>query len=199
MRAFDGAALIVFLRAPEIGKVKSRLAATLGDQAALEIYKELSAITMHLAEQVDMPVYIYYEGDFNLLLKNPGFHYRKQRTGNLGDRIEHAINEVLLKHHKAIIIGSDCPGLSHHDLIDTSKLLDTHDYVFGPAEDGGFYLMGCRSLHHEIFKGIPWGTGSVLASALLAVRQHEKTYSLLRKLQDIDTGQDWKRYKEKRD
>ena len=196
--AFTESALIIFLRAPERGKVKTRLAATLGDEAALKIYNELCALTMHLADQTEMPVFIYFEGQYDLLQTNTKFQYRKQSIGDLGDKIFHSVNEILQFNSKAIIIGSDCPELTNKDLIDAISLLDTHDFVFGPAEEGGFYLMGCKNLAPAFFKNISWGTGSVLATALNAVEQLKQSYALLRTLQDIDTAEDWRMYVERR-
>src|SRR5688500_7324751 len=156
------AGLIIFLRNPQPGKVKTRLAATLGPEQALAIYKELTRMTLHLASQVSIPVYLFYEGGIpSMESEIASWQCLEQDEGDLGQKISAAFEYVFQSHHKAIIIGSDCPFLTVYDIHHTIDLLDTHEIVIGPSEDGGYYLLGCRELNPELYRDIQWGTSSV--------------------------------------
>jgi rSAM/selenodomain-associated transferase 1 len=187
--------LIIFLRLPEWGRVKTRLAETVGPDKALLIYKELSGITLRFASRLPVPVYLFYEN--GLPAENeriPYFHYMSQSEGNLGDKIIHALQYVRERHQKIIIIGSDCPDLMPSDIISSIDLLDHVDIVIGPSEDGGYYLLGCREIIPEIFESISWSTSAVLRETLAKVESKGLAFSLLRTLTDIDTEADWVRY-----
>ncbi len=187
--------LIIFLRFPEWGKVKTRLAETLGHDKALMIYQELSDITLLLAAKLRITTYLFYEGGLpDDKERNPSFNYLAQVEGALGEKIIHALNDVFQRHQKIIIIGSDCPGISPSDIIQSVELLDHHDIVIGPSTDGGYYLLGCKEIIPAIFKSIDWSTSSVLRQTITGLEKQGKTFSLLRTLADIDTEEDWVRY-----
>ena len=187
--------LIIFLRFPEWGRVKTRLADTVGPDKALLIYKELSEITLRLASHLPIPAYLFYENELPAEKERiPSFHYQLQTEGNLGDKIIHALTYVRERHQKIVIIGSDCPDLMPSDFITTIDLLDRADFVLGPSEDGGYYLLGCREVIPEIFESISWSTSEVLRETVAKIESKGLTYSLLRKLADIDTEDDWIRY-----
>jgi rSAM/selenodomain-associated transferase 1 len=187
--------LIIFLRFPEVGKVKSRLAETLGHETAFKIYLELSEITLQLAKSVTIPVYLFYTGGLpDFKDRYPTFHYLQQAEGDLGEKMMDAFQYVLDRHHKAIIIGSDCPYISNTDLFLAIELQDTHDVVLGPSTDGGYYLLGCKKMHPLLFDSIAWSTSSVLDQTIEKIKQSGLSYSLLQTLSDIDTEEDWVRY-----
>ena len=187
--------LIIFLRFPEWGRVKTRLAETVGPDLALLIYKELSEITLRFASRLPLPVYLFYENALpSENERNPTFHYLLQTEGNLGEKIIHALHYVRERHQKAIIIGSDCPDLLPSDIITSIDLLDQFDMVLGPSEDGGYYLLGCREVIPDVFQSISWSTDSVLRETLAKIESKRLTYHLLRTLADIDTEDDWDRY-----
>lgn len=185
---------IVFLRLPEKGKVKTRIAATAGHDQALDIYRHLTTLTLQVVSRLDIPVYLFYEGGLPAHL-NHTFHYFTQAEGDLGFKMESAIHLVLQKHEKAIIIGSDCPDLSHHVIHEAILQLDGHDFVIGPAADGGIYLLGCKRLLPDMFSNIPWSTSLVRDSIVKAINKHGKSLYELRTLHDIDVEEDWIRYK----
>jgi len=188
--------LIIFLRFPEWGKVKTRLAETVGPDKALLIYKELSELTLRFAFGLSIPVYLFYENALPAEIERiSAFHYVRQTEGNLGDKIIHALKYVRERHQKIIIIGSDCPDLMPSDIINAIDHLDQVDIVIGPSEDGGYYLLGCREVFPEIFESISWSTSSVLQETVAKVERKGLSYSLLRMLADIDTEDDWFRYK----
>jgi len=188
--------LIIFLRFPEWGRVKTRLAETVGPDKALMIYKELSEITLRFASRLPVPAYLFYENELPAEKERiPSFHYLLQIEGDLGEKIIHALKYVRERHQKIIIIGSDCPELMPSDIITTIDLLDQVNFVLGPSEDGGYYLLGCREIVPEIFESISWSTSSVLRETVAKIESKGLSYSLLRTLTDIDTEEDWVRYK----
>jgi len=184
---------IVFLRLPEKGKVKTRLAATVGQAEALKIYTQLTALTLDLVSRLDIPVYLFYEGGLPVD-RNPGFHYYVQAEGNLGSKMESAIDLILRKHKMAIIIGSDCPDLSLQDIDESMHQLEKNDFVIGPAADGGIYLFGCKEILPGIFENIPWSTAEVKEAIVHAIEKQGKSHYHLRTLHDIDLEEDWARY-----
>lgn len=190
---FADCGCIVFLRAPISGTVKTRIATTLGDEKALAIYGELVSITLRLASSLNMPVYLFYEGGLPSD-RDPVFQYMEQAEGDLGKKMESAINFILQKHKKALIIGSDCPEITRKDINEACQYLNKYDFVLGPAEDGGFYLMGCKKLIPSLFENIPWSTSLVMDQIKERIINSRKSFYLLRTLPDIDTEADWIRY-----
>src|SRR4030095_16841666 len=186
--------LIIFLRFPERGKVKTRLAETAGDDTALKVYQELSAITLHLAASLFIPTYLFYENRLPDELI-PSFHYLQQIEGDLGEKIVAAFDNVLQLHQKAIIIGSDCPEITPADILHAIHLLDRNEIVIGPTVDGGYYLLGCKEKVPALFESIEWSTSVVFQQTIEKIEEQGFTYSLLRTLSDIDTEDDWIRYK----
>lgn len=189
------AGLIVFLRLPVKGKVKTRLAATLGDEAALEIYKKLVSITLEIVIRSEIPAYLFYtDGLPPADARDTRFSYHIQVEGDLGSRMTNALSFVLSRHQKALIIGSDCPELTPEILHVCCRSLDEKDIVLGPAGDGGYYLLGCSALHPILFANINWSTPSVLNHTIEKITGANLSCRLLEKLHDIDTAEDWIRY-----
>ncbi|MBK8833105.1 MAG: TIGR04282 family arsenosugar biosynthesis glycosyltransferase [Saprospiraceae bacterium] len=189
------AGLVVFLRLPEKGKVKTRLAATLGEEAALEIYKKLVSITLDIVIRSEIPTYLFYtDGLPPASTRDARFSYHIQADGDLGSRMADALSFVLSLHQKALIIGSDCPGLTPEILHAGCRSLDEKDIVLGPADDGGYYLLGCIELHPALFANIKWSTPSVLDQTIEKIKEANLSYCLLEKLHDIDTAEDWNRF-----
>jgi rSAM/selenodomain-associated transferase 1 len=189
--------LIVFLRLPQWGKVKTRLASTMGQDVALSIYRKLISRTLTAASESGYAVYLFYEGGLpSLEERNPAFSYHIQSSGDLGKKIVEAISYVLQFHTKAVIIGSDCPLLSSSILKESFIALDTNDVVLGPAMDGGYYLFGCKNLYTSVFDDIQWSSPSVLEQTIEKIIAASLRYHLLTPLSDIDTEEDWIRYKD---
>ncbi len=188
-------ALVVFLRLPILGKVKTRIATSTGDEMALRIYQHLMACALQSAAETNIPVFLFYEGGIpSLSDRDKRFTYVEQTVGPLDQKISHAISFVLGTYSKVIVIGSDCPELSSTTLKESFKQLDTSDIVIGPAVDGGFYLLGCKKLNPEILQDIQWSTSSVLQKLLSNVRNAGLSFHLLDELADIDTEADWLTY-----
>lgn len=188
-------ALIVFLRLPEKGKVKTRIASTEGEAGALKIYLELLSITFNMLAQLDIPIYLFYEGGLPVAsARNNAYSYHLQSGADLGSKMADAFSKVLQHHHKAVLIGSDCPGLSVSIVNEAFRLLDQTDIVLGPATDGGYYLIGCKKMHPALFEKITWSTASVLGETIEKIHQEALSCQLLEQLTDVDTATDWKQY-----
>ncbi len=189
-------ALIIFTKNPEKGKVKTRLAATVGDDKALQIYLELLKHTRQIAIQTDASRFLFYSRQINEQddWPNQSFYKKLQSGEDLGEKMANAFRDVLQSHSKAVIIGSDCASLNPDIVREAFDLLEQYDFVMGPAMDGGYYLLGMRQFHPEVFQDIAWSTEKVGSATLLKIDELGKTYSLLPLLSDIDYEEDWKRY-----
>jgi rSAM/selenodomain-associated transferase 1 len=162
-------ALIVFTRNPALRKVKTRLAATVGDQAALDIYTFLLKHTVSITKEVQADVFVFYSEAIREhdLWNNGRFHKRLQQGDDLGARMQHAFEQVLgLGYERAIVIGSDMYDLSTAEIDRAFTALQEADVVIGPAQDGGYYLLGLKKILPELFKNKAWGTDTVLRATL---------------------------------
>lgn len=189
-------ALIIFTRNPELGKCKTRLAKTVGNQSALDVYKYLLQHTANVSKQVNTERFVFYSETISIkdIWEDSYFQKKLQKGNDLGERMENAFLELLGTHKKVIIIGSDLLDLSTEIIEDAFYKLDTHDVVIGPAEDGGYYLLGIKKLHQNIFKNKAWGTETVRKDTLNDLQN--STVFLLKELNDIDTFEDVKHYNE---
>lgn len=161
--------LIIFTRNPELGKCKTRLAATIGDVAALEIYKYLLAHTASITEDLLVHKEVYYSDEIhhNDIWNDSIFRKKSQKGNDLGERMKNAIKAGFKDgYDKIIIIGSDMYDLSPQDLEHAFTALSVNDYVLGPAEDGGYYLLGMKKLNNSLFENKKWGTNTVLNDTL---------------------------------
>lgn len=190
--------LIVFAKAPRLGQVKSRLAADIGERAACDAYKK---ITAHLFQNLSdlEPVEIRFTPDEaeNELRSWLGetFEFSPQGTGNLGDRLLRAFTENFSRGNQRVIaIGSDCPYVTQTDIESAWMALEQNDVVLGPATDGGYWLIGMRKPQPALFQKIPWSTETVLESTLSRCRELQLTFELLRTLDDIDVVSDWEKF-----
>ncbi|MGZ0016261.1 TIGR04282 family arsenosugar biosynthesis glycosyltransferase [Yeosuana sp. AK3] len=184
-------ALIIFTRNPELGKCKTRLAKTIGDKAALEIYKHLLKHTAQISKKSTADKFVFYsENIIKNDLWNSGVFIKKlQKGSDLGERMEHAFTELFaLGYEKVVIIGSDLLDLKTTHIDNAFKLLQEHDLVIGPAKDGGYYLFGMKKVQQNIFKNKAWGTSTVLKDTLIDIQNC--TFTLLEALNDIDTFED---------
>jgi rSAM/selenodomain-associated transferase 1 len=185
-------ALLIFTRNPVPGKCKTRLAATIGEKAALDIYVFL---LQHTAAQcaglqgIQKIVYFSESLGDGAIWDTDTFDYRLQRGDDLGMRMYQAFEEAFKSgYREVILIGSDLPDLSTAGLQNAFELLSENEAVIGPAQDGGYYLLGLTRPVPEIFKNKAWGTNSVLKDTL-ADLGNTKT-ALLPVLNDIDLYED---------
>ncbi len=186
-------ALIIFTRNPELGKVKTRLAKSVGDESALKIYKFLLKHTVEITEKLNVDKYVFYSENMHRDdIWNPDIFRKKLQTGNdLGERMNNAFSEILgMGYERAIIIGSDMFDLNQKDLESAFDALETTPFVIGPATDGGYYLLGMEELNSKIFQNKNWGTSSVLEATLKDL--NDEKYVLLEARNDIDYYEDVK-------
>ena len=185
--------LIIFYRNPELGKVKTRLAASVGDEKALAIYLRLSGHTREVTENLAMHKSVYYS-DFTDSEDNWALtKYKKEiQTGrDLGERMKNAFASGFEQgYQKITIIGTDCFELSSEIITQSFERLEHHDAVIGPALDGGYYLLGMKKLIPEIFRNKAWSTESVCTETMKDLERLNLVYSLSPPLRDVDEVRD---------
>ncbi len=185
--------LIIFYRNPELGKVKTRLAASIGDEKALAIYLRLSAHTRDITENLEMDRSLYYSDFLDNEDNWPLANYKKEiQTGrDLGERMRNAFASGMeLGYEKIVIIGTDCFELTSEIIMQSFERLDHHDAVIGPALDGGYYLLGMKKLIPEIFRNKAWSTESVCTETMKDLERLNLGYSLSPPLRDVDEVKD---------
>ena len=186
-------ALIVFVRNPELGKVKTRIAAAVGEVLALEIYLQMLDHTFQTIEQVDADTYLYVSHHLNDFA-DQNFKQSMQAEGNLGHKMYSAFCDLQDQYQKMVLIGSDCPYITQDLLNKAFTKLEEHDIVLGPSTDGGYYLIAMKQATAQVFENISWSTELVLEQTILQIQTLNFTYHLLEPLTDIDYYQDWHNY-----
>jgi rSAM/selenodomain-associated transferase 1 len=193
--------LLVFARLPEIGKVKTRLARDLGEERALAVYeamlRDLLGNVGAPDEELDIEVlWAPTEAASGETLRRAfGSYPLSMQSGDtLGDRLSMAFSERFFFHRtqKVVAIGVDEPALPRAVIDDAIGLLESCDWVVGPAGDGGYYLIGCRAAAFDsaIFSGIEWGTERVFPETLAKIRAWGTTVAVLPLRHDIDVIDD---------
>ncbi len=186
--------LIIFARHPELGRVKTRLAAGIGPEDALAVYRALLAHTRAVVAPLPVQKTAWLVGENSgpdAAHDWAGFEQQPQPEGDLGEKMQAAFTHDFDRPAAAaVIIGTDCPGLTTGHLQEAFAALQTHDLVLGPALDGGYYLLGMRQLHPELFAGKSWSTATVRAETLADAARLGLRVHLLPALQDVDTVAD---------
>jgi rSAM/selenodomain-associated transferase 1 len=190
----------IFARAAHLGQVKTRIAAELGDEAALLIYQQLLQGTLERAAQVEATRYLWATdtdcGYLRFLAAQYGCELRLQADGDLGERMRTAMEWMLGQHEHAVLVGSDCPMLTPDRLEKSFVALERADVVMAPAEDGGFVLIA--SSHkmkscwgdQSIFRGVRWSTENTLNDTLNCLHDAYAQVTILDRLWDVDTAAD---------
>ena len=184
--------LIIFVKNQIPGRVKTRLAAEIGEDSAMHIYQRLLAHTQQAVAALDCDIRIYYShyvDDAGAWKDAPGSGY-VQEGGHLGDRMSHAIAETLRVSDRVILIGSDSPDISPAIIRDAFIALQYTDLVIGPARDGGYYLIGMQTAYPEVFIDIPWSTSEVFQLTRQRLLDLELNFAVLETCTDIDTLDD---------
>lgn len=186
-------ALIIFTRNPELGKVKTRLAKSVGDESALEIYKFLLKHTVAITKNLNVDKYVFYSENIHREdIWDPEIFRKKLQTGtDLGEKMQNAFSELFeMGYEKVLIVGSDIFELDQSDIENAFEVLQTTETVIGPATDGGYYLLGMKERNVAIFQNKNWGTSTVLKETLADLGQ--KKYVLLEERNDVDYFEDIK-------
>jgi uncharacterized protein len=185
--------LLIFIKNPRPGYVKTRLARTVGDAEALRIYHILLARTRQAATAAHAQRWLCYSDAVEEHDEWPAADFRKcvQHPGDLGHRMQQAFAEAFAAGaDKVVIIGSDCPALTGPAIDEAFQALDTDDFVVGPTFDGGYYLLGMRAFTPAVFADIAWSTDAVLPATLARIAGLGQTAALLPTLSDVDTEED---------
>ena len=181
--------LIIFVKNIVLGKVKTRLANTIGTQGAFEVYKYMVEKLEKETSNLSCEKHIYFS---DVIIKEKWANDSKflQSEGDIGERMRNAFKNAFNEGYEyVVLIGSDIPDLNAEILKEAFTKLETCKTVFGPAEDGGYYLVGLTEMNDAIFKDIDWSTAKVLNQTLSKVSD----YQLLKILNDIDTYGDLKK------
>jgi uncharacterized protein len=189
--------LHIFIKNPRLGYVKTRLAATVGNEEALRIYHVLLEKTRSAALLHGGARWLWYSDELpeNDDWAATDFTKKVQYPGDLGERMSHAFREGFSAGATAaVIVGSDCPELSPAILSEAFSALDTHDFTVGPTPDGGYYLLGMRTYQPAVFEHIAWSTEAVFPATLERVEALGATVHLLPILSDVDNEADWNAY-----
>ena len=197
----DTAALVIFVRFPHSGKVKLRLSRTLGSERTAAFYRLCVEQIVRELDRVPGQVkkYLSYSdnNDEDEIRHWIGsrFGLIPQIEGDLGQRLEQSFRSLLKGTcGKVIIMASDVPDLSSGIINTAVSVLDNHDLVIGPCHDGGYYLIGMKKPHSELFKRISWSTDKVLEQTLSIASEQGLSVFTLNTLSDIDTGDDLKEW-----
>ena len=185
--------LLIFVRNPELGKVKTRLAQTLGEEKTLKVYQKLLDHTRQITDTLSCDKAVYYNESVTDLDLWGGHNYQKklQPEGDLGLKMEEAFRQAFADGYQSVlIIGSDCYELTNEIIEQAFLHLHTHDVVIGPAKDGGYYLLGMQEFMPEVFKNIDWSSEKVQSQTTKTLDKLEKTYAFLPWLNDVDEEKD---------
>lgn len=191
--------LLIFVKNPEAGKVKTRLSKTVGRDKALAVYQKLLAYTRNVASPVEADKQVWYSRYIDVNDQWDPKQYSKviQQGKDLGERMKYAFAEAFRNgYKKVVIIGSDCAELSSGIIEQAFDSLGKQDVVIGPSVDGGYYLLGMKRLHPNLFEDIEWSTPVVLSKTLERVKQERLGLHLLPELNDVDDEADWNKVKE---
>ncbi len=182
--------VIVFVKNIKLGKVKTRLAKTIGNQGAFNVYGELVKVTEEATQNLRADKRIYFsDAVINTKWKND---YKTIQEGkNLGERMKNAFTKGFDDgYERIVLIGSDLPDISLVHIEGGLKSLNSNEVVFGPAIDGGYYLVGMTKMYHSIFNNKPWSESHLLQVTLEELDHENISYTLLEALNDIDTFED---------
>lgn len=185
--------LIIFYRNPELGKVKTRLSATLGEAKALAIYLYLAGHAKTITENLPIDKAVFYSSHIDTEDNWDNALYQKhiQSGIDLGERMLRAFRDGFESGYNSIcIIGTDCLELTPSIIEEAFAALQSYDTVMGPAKDGGYYLLGMNALHTEFFKNKLWSTDSVYRSTIHDIDAMRLKYYALPKLTDVDEEKD---------
>jgi len=191
--------LCIFARAPVLGGVKSRLAASIGEQAALDAYLRLTEDTLaRLAAVPAVRTELWLDGPANSMVaqwcRRWRLPLREQVGENLGVRMYDAMMDSLAADERGIVVGTDCPPVDAAYVARAAAALRHHDLVLGPAEDGGFGLVGLARPAPGLFAGVAWGGPAVLSRTLANAIAAGLQVCLLPQIWDVDTFDDWRRW-----
>ena len=185
--------LMIFVKNPVPGKVKTRLAKTMGPDKALEIYLQLIDHTYKVTKNLPVDKAVYYSDEIITgdVWDKGKYEKMVQEGSDLGKRMLNAFRNAFQKgYRKVLIIGSDSFEITSKIIQDAFNAIPQNNFVIGPTHDGGYYLIGMTALHAPLFKNKKWSSDAVLQDTLIDIRHMNGSYKLLPELTDIDTEED---------
>ena len=185
--------LLIFTRNPELGKCKTRLAKTVGDETALDIYSFLLGHTVSVTQNLNAAKQVWYSEEIweDDIWDDTFYDKKLQKGPDLGIRMANAFQEGFASgYERILIIGSDMFDLDQKDLENAFAQLKQNDFVIGPAEDGGYYLLGMKSFEANLFQDKSWGQASVLKDTLADLKGEK--LAILEERNDVDVYEDIK-------
>ncbi len=188
--------MIIIAKYPETGFVKTRLNGFMQDEKVLELYKYLLEQTIHRLRAITgVDTYIAYTPDrTEEYFSQFGTGLVRLSECDLGLNMSHSFDVIFRKEYqKAALVGADIPDLSESIVHHAFDLLSDNDLVYGPAEDGGYYLVGMRKLIKEVFENVPWSSDMTLSKSLAQAGKSGYTVGFTKTLRDIDTIEDVKK------
>lgn len=189
--------LIIFVKNLIPGTVKTRLAKEIGQDMAMEVYKELVAYTSEVTDKIkDTDRAVYYSQYVELwdFFNDEKYHKSIQEGNELGQKMLNAFYDSFENGYlKAVLIGSDAPDISKKIISEAFEKLNDHDLVVGPAEDGGYYLIGMKDAHPELFEGKTYSHNKVYEELIAAADDKNLSIATLPMLYDLDTKADMKK------
>lgn len=186
-------ALIIFLKYPELGRSKTRLAKAIGDENALKIYISLLEHTYQITNSLKCDKFLFYDkvSENKMPWGDDIYQTAYQIDKNLGSRMQNAFEQIFNKGYKRIIImGSDCIELSQEIIELGFNKLAENEVVIGPAKDGGYYMLGLRKMIPQLFNEIAWSTSQVYPTTIKTLKSLGIVYTTTPTLSDIDTIDD---------
>lgn len=190
--------LLVFAKAPVTGRVKTRLAADVGTRAATAIYRIMGRTVVDAVRSGPWrTVVCYHPPDALAEVRawlGEELEYWPQQGPDLGARMDQAFGRALGSTRRVCLIGTDTPAVDAARIHEALAALEAAEVVFGPAVDGGYYLLALREPMPELFRQIPWGTSQVLARSTAKAGAAELSVALLEPLADVDTVSDLASY-----
>jgi hypothetical protein len=186
-------ALIIFVRNPVLGKVKTRIAETAGDATALKVYKQLLKHTASVTGPVDADKFVFYSNypELNDVWDDTLYHKYVQQGLSLGEKMLEAFEKIFAAGYKRVcIIGSDCYELTTTIIDNAFTALEKNDAVIGPAADGGYYLLGFGKMIPAVFGNKEWSTNNVYRDTIIDFKNACCSYEILPVLNDVDNMED---------
>ncbi len=185
--------LLIFTKYPQLGKCKTRLAKSIGEEKALRVYEHLLDKTASVIPEIEADTAVFFDEEIHHHKRWKESHYQKlQAEGDLGLKMKEAFRWAFeMKYTKICIIGSDLWDIEAPLIQNAFEALDNSEVVVGPAQDGGYYLFGSRSFIPEAFELSEWSTSHVFRETL--VKLEGKKIHLFPEKNDIDTVEDLKR------
>jgi rSAM/selenodomain-associated transferase 1 len=186
-------ALAVFLKAPRLGTVKTRLAAEIGERQALRLYRVLVHRTLAEVRMAGLDATVWFTPtDAATEMRRwlgEGWDLRPQASGDLGMRLAAAAHAVP-PGRGWLAIGADCPRLDAALLQEAAAVVARNEIVLGPSRDGGYYLLGGPTPLPDLFSAMPWSTGRVLGETRARLVHAKAAWHELVTLRDVDTAED---------